>query len=93
MELTARPSRNAQIRTTLLPDGFAVLMNVKTDWAVTLNPQGALVWEFCDGEHSIASICAEVGKLLPPGSEGAASDSIIGLIAELQESGLVELTS
>jgi len=43
-----------------LADGSTVVFDPHTGTAHELNPVGALIWEYCDGEHSIEAIAAEL---------------------------------
>src|SRR5688500_6603598 len=54
------PRRKADVKTSVLPDGHVVLFSDTRDWGHTLNPRAALIWEFCDGEHTVAEIVSEV---------------------------------
>ena len=83
------PQRNSDVRTTLLPDGCVVLFSTKTDWAQILNPTGALVWEFCDGEHSVDEIASEVSSLLGQPSGEKILPDVEALVKELSEGGLL----
>lgn len=82
------PLRNPELKTKLLPDGHVVVFNEKTLWAHILSPSGAVIWEFCDGEHDIHSIVNELGVLtgIPPAvketQEFLAQMESIGLIVE-----------
>lgn len=84
------PRRNPEVKTTLLPDGYVVLFSTKTDWAHTLNPLGALVWEFCDGEHSVADIITELKELVCDLPEDGLSDQVNTFVTELLAGGLLE---
>jgi hypothetical protein len=57
------PLRNTGVKSTLLPDGYLVIADRFSEQAVTLNPMGALIWEFCDGSHSIEDILMELTAL------------------------------
>jgi hypothetical protein len=82
------PQRRPDVSSNLLPDGHVVIFCVKTEWAQTLNPTAAIVWEFCDGEHTVADIAQELATLL--GSEGTElGDDVSKLVAELGEAGLL----
>lgn len=84
-----KPSRNPDVKTTLLPDGHVVLFSTKTDWAHTLNPAGALVWEYCDGENSVEEIVSEVLSLVESGDREGLHTEIKDLIENLSEQGLL----
>jgi hypothetical protein len=84
------PKRSDAIQTTSLPDGLAVLVNNKTNWAHTLSPLGALVWEFCDGLHSADQIVAELGSIPEVASRSTLRQEVIDLLAKFDEDGFVE---
>lgn len=81
--------RNPDIKTTLMPDGHVVLFSAKTEWAQVLNPTGALVWEFCDGDTPIESITSQIGGLLAITDIPELQKEINSLIKELLGSGLL----
>lgn len=83
------PRRNPDVKTTLLPDGYVVLFSTKTDWAHTLNPTGALVWEFCDGQHSVDELVSEVAGLLAGSDRKLLRTEVELLLQELLAAGLV----
>lgn len=85
------PRRNPDVKSTLLPDGYLVVSSCKTDWAHTLNPVGALVWEFCDGSHDVSQIVAEVVDLLPSGQLENLEEQVSKFVSELTASGLLLL--
>jgi hypothetical protein len=84
-----KPIRNPDVKTTLLPDGFVVLFSTKTEWAHTLNPIGAIVWEYCDGCHSVDEIVAEVRQILEEKEEVQLSQVVRTFVEELLNSGLL----
>lgn len=83
---TIYPHRKAGIKATFLPDGHLVLFDQSTELAHTLNPSGALVWEFCDGKTCLAEIAATIAKLT--GRADAEQESVI-LVEELCASNLL----
>jgi len=83
------PKRDDQIETTLLPDGHVVLVPKQSDWAHTLSPLGALVWEFCDGTNSVNEIVALVRTIPGIGERHSLEEEITALIAEFREDGFL----
>lgn len=73
----------------MLPDGFLVLFNTKSDWAHTLNPRGALVWEFCDGAHTPDQICEELASVLGDCDRSELRGDVQKLIETLLNEGLL----
>lgn len=61
----SRPRRFAHVQDELLADGSLLLYNSCRRQVMTLNPTGALVWEYCDGEQAVSDIVAEVSGLFP----------------------------
>ncbi len=60
-----RPRKNDCVRDELLADGSIVLYHTCRKQLITLNPTAALVWECCDGAHSIAMIADELRDVFP----------------------------
>jgi len=84
-----KPKRDPEIETNILPDGHVVLVSPKTEWANTLNPLAALVWEFCDGENTPDDIVAQVLSVnLLPKTDSLKAE-VTALISELEESGFL----
>ena len=81
--------RAPEIQTKLLPDGHIVLTSSKTDWAHTLNPAGALVWEFCDGKYTRDEINLLVSRIIQPAGPSKFNREIADLLTELIELGLL----
>ena len=82
-----KPQRDPEIETSLLPDGHVVLVSHKTDWAHTLTPTGALVWEFCDGTNSVDEIVTRIRGIKEVPENPALKEDIATLIAELDDAG------
>jgi hypothetical protein len=83
------PQRRADVRSTLLPDGYLVLFSTKTEWAQTLNPTAAIVWEFCDGERTVAEIAEELTELLGEAVKGDITKDVSQTVCDLVEAGLL----
>lgn len=60
-----RPRKNTCVRDELLTDGSMVLYHTCRKELITLNPTAALVWEYCDGTHSIEMIVNELRAVFP----------------------------
>jgi coenzyme PQQ synthesis protein D (PqqD) len=60
-----RPTKAAGVLDELLADGSMVLFSPRGQQIITLNPTAALIWECCDGAHSIAAIADEVREVFP----------------------------
>lgn len=80
------PIRNPELQTKLLPDGHVVVFNEVTLWAHILSPSGAVIWEFCDGQHSLDAIMDEMEALTGTRPEAAETEQFI---ADMQENGLI----
>jgi hypothetical protein len=87
----AFPLRRADVETYLMPDGSCVLFDPRLGEGFTLNPAGALVWEYCDAALATEEIAREVASLLP--SEPHAYTDGLAVIAQLLEDGLLEMQS
>ncbi|MBY0552764.1 MAG: PqqD family protein [Candidatus Obscuribacterales bacterium] len=80
------PIRNPELQTKLLPDGHVVVFNEVTLWAHILSPSGAVIWEFCDGQHSLDAIMDEMEALTGTRPEAAVTEQFI---ADMLENGLI----
>lgn len=60
-----RPRRSDCVRDELLADGSMVLYHTCRKEIMTLNPTAALIWECCDGAHSVAMIGDELREVFP----------------------------
>lgn len=60
-----RPRKADCVQDELLADGSMVLYHTCARKLLTLNPTAALVWECCDGAHSIPMIVVEVREVFP----------------------------
>ena len=61
----ARPVKRDGVDDALMLDGTAVLYSWRSDEAMTLNPTAALIWEYCDGEHTVRAMVAELLDVFP----------------------------
>jgi hypothetical protein len=59
------PERDPRVLGELLADGSMVLYHTASRKLMTLNPTAALVWEYCDGLHTVAAITDEVRAVFP----------------------------
>lgn len=89
-KMSDHPTRNPEIKSTLMPDGYLVLLDVRTDWAHVLNPMGAIAWEFCDGAHSTDDIVNEIATIMEVDSRQNLSQQVDLLLKELRATGLVQ---
>jgi hypothetical protein len=80
--------RNPDINCQLLPDGNAVLFSSKSNWAHIINPVGAMVWEFCDGELSENEIMTQISELVQTDANSLKQE-VVAFTKQLLESGLL----
>src|SRR5947209_4847444 len=82
-----RPRKNRCVAEELLLDGSMVLYHSCRQQIMTLNPTAALVWECCDGAHSLAMIAQELRDVFPdiPSIE----DDILSVLQEFIDRGMV----
>ncbi len=76
-----RPRKNGCVRDELLADGSMVLYHTCRQELMTLNPTAALVWECCDGAHSIAMIGEELREVFPDAAD--ITTDVLPLLQEL----------
>lgn len=74
-----RPQRQDCVQDELLVDGSMVLYNGCRKEVLTLNPTAALVWDLCDGEHSVEAIVAELREIFP---EAATAESDVRVMLD-----------
>jgi Coenzyme PQQ synthesis protein D (PqqD) len=84
-----KPKRDPAVETTTLPDGQAVIVLTKTEWAHTLSPLGAIVWEFCDGTNSVDEIVSLVTNLPGIPQRPELAKEIALLIETMEQEGVV----
>ena len=78
--------RAEHVNATMLPDGHCVLFGKADDrGGITLSPAGSIVWEFCDGKHSVVDI-ANVIKEISPTEDDSLLTDICTLVQELFDS-------
>lgn len=61
----------------LLADGSMVLFHTGSRTLMTLNPTAALVWEYCDGQHTEEAIVVEVRAVYPETTTIAADVAMV----------------
>jgi len=82
-----RPRKNTCVVDELLPDGGMVLYHSCLQQLMTLNPTAALVWECCDGAHSLAMIAQELRDVFP--DVPTIEDDILSVLREFIDRGMV----
>jgi hypothetical protein len=82
--------RSDLITTKSLPDGHAVLVSKKTNWASTITPLAALAWEFCDGENTIEQIVEKIKSIPELQLQSDLRDEVSSLLEDLVEAGFLE---
>ncbi len=85
----APPARDPRVLDELLADGSMVLYHTASRKLMTLNPTAALVWEYCDGEHTIEQITSEVRAVFPAVSTIA--DDVAGVLNDLRAREMLRL--
>jgi len=78
-----RPQKSACVHDELLHDGTMILLHSCKHELMTLNPTAAIVWEYCDGEHSPAAIAAEIREVFPDAAN--VEDEVLTLLQQLVE--------
>ncbi len=85
------PCRVQNTKCSLLPDGYLVVYHTELQRSYVIPPLGAVVWEFCDGQHSTADIIetttelARTHGLVPP----SLGDDINTMIKNLLDAGFI----
>src|SRR6476661_6019160 len=82
-----RPKKNHCVAEELLLDGSMVLYHSCRQQIMTLNPTAALVWECCDGAHSLAMIAQELRDVFPDAP--TIEDDIMSVLRDFVDRGIV----
>jgi hypothetical protein len=80
------PIRRYYMRGELLPDGYVAVHSQTDNRVHTLSPLAGLIWEFCDGKHSLLQI---VDKVSAASGIDISSEQAEQLLNELEEAGLL----
>lgn len=86
--LPERPRRRAHVITRVLEDE-GILYDPATHSVHSLNPTAALVWDLCDGEHTLSDIVDLLGEIFEAEREEVAAD-VQETLKRLQRLGLLE---
>jgi hypothetical protein len=89
MNTIIKPKRESDMEVNVLPDGFAVVYNSRTNLACTLTPLAAFVWEFCDGSNTPVEIVEHLESIEELPKNPALKQEIDLLLKDFLESGLV----
>jgi hypothetical protein len=81
--------RVAGVKTTLLPDGYIVLIKPSSTEGFTLSPMAALLWEFADGEHTLDEIEASIRELVPEVPQDGFTRELAELAQQLIDRGFL----
>lgn len=81
-----RPTKAGWVRDESVAWG-TILYNTHTAHTMTLNATAALIWEYCDGRHDVASIAAELREVFPcaPDTES----DLVGVLHKLMYAGMI----
>jgi peroxiredoxin len=82
----AKPMKERCVHDELLADGSMVLYNACRNQVMTLNPTAALVWEYCDGDHDVDAIAAELREVFPHARD--ARHDVLVVLRDLVKSGM-----
>ena len=81
------PRKSPGVYDEVLPDGGLVLFHGQGALILTLNPTGALIWEYCDGTHDVDTIAAQLRDVFPAAAD--AERDVRSLLGRLCEAGLI----
>lgn len=83
------PERDPRVLDELLADGSMVLYHTASRKLMTLNPTAALVWEYCDGRHSLEQITDEVRAVFP--AVATIAGDVAGVLSDLRAREMLRL--
>lgn len=82
-----RPTARPEVAVTPLDDGL-VLCDARDGRVYVLNQTGRLIWELCDGYHTVDAIVEEIAEGYGLDDRGVRAD-VDDLLEQLQRAGLV----
>lgn len=77
---TERPCRRNDVLTENLPDGTSLVFDPRTELAHPLTASAAIIWEHCDGRHTVADIVRKLSEVYDASEDVIARD--IGLLLD-----------
>ncbi len=81
-----RPTKPRWVRDESVAWG-TVLYNIHTAHTMTLNATAALIWDYCDGQHDVASIAAELREVFPDAPD--TESDLVGVLHKLMFAGMI----
>ena len=84
-----KPTRNSNIKTNILPDGYVLVQLSQSDWVYVLTPLAGIAWEFCDGENTLEDIIRNVVQIHPAQKKDDLAKEIASLLEEFRNADLV----
>jgi len=84
------PIRKKEYTTRLLPDGYIAIIDSEHKQVHSLPPVGALVWELCDGKHTIGEIADEISQMVEVVRQRNFVQEVSDLVTILTDRGLVK---
>ena len=88
--LTDRPKRRADVSSRDV-DEDTVVLDRATDRIHRLNATASFIWHRCDGRRTVDEIVHELTGFFDVETQ-AANDAVIGVIAQLDQLGLLDRT-
>jgi pyrroloquinoline quinone biosynthesis protein D len=86
----ARPIKKDGVHTQKLPDGSTLLFDQESEKALAISQSAALIWEICDGEHSVDQLIEHLLATYDAPRETISAD-VRACIRELANVELVKL--
>lgn len=80
--------KNTDYAMVVLPDGTCALFGSEGQ-VVTLSPTAGLLWEFCDGAHSVEALADEIHQVYPNQPVNVISAEVEVAVADFCARGLV----
>lgn len=87
-----KPCRVLEAESALLPDGYVAVYHAGRQLSYVIPPLGGIVWELCDGEHSVEQIVDQVKDLVKTHGGGEQEDlaiEVTALLKKLSNDGLL----
>lgn len=84
-----RPKRQPGVTSRALADGEVMVLSADGARATVLNTMGAIVWQLCDGDHSVLQIAELIGKRFADQPLDRLTADVTQLVDELLQDQLV----
>jgi len=87
--MDAKPRRRADVSPRSLDERETILYDPQTDSIHVLNPAARIIWELCDGEHTVDDIAIAVTERFSGVNQAQALADVKATVSAFAEKGLL----